>query len=956
MRKNVFLTVVALSFVCGVIGFSPPFLLSQESTGAESLKNPGLVGIQYGSEDFTDAENLVTLSRLEQTWTEDDNHGRQWSGKWVGFVVAPASGQVNFTATTDQEVKVEISDTVVINSKRSVMSGSVTMVKGEEYPIVLSYVKTGDEYACYFRVKWSWAGQAPTVIGGLSLVYAEDIEAKLDEIVAASDDDDDDDDDDNGDEDDGVSLLEQRDYVSEASDVANAKKAGLVGVICESGDFTRPESRDVIKHINHNWTGGPGDWSGYWQGYIEAPFTGEVTFTAEVDNGIKLVIAGKSIIDGLGRREARVGNALMVKGQKYPLRLWYFQDGDPSYIRLYWGWSGQDKIIVDESAFSFSQADVEYIISMVPGDYWDFDEAPLHYDDTGSESLDLAHQDGRLAPTVGVQNYQVFRSNREHTEFTGGLKNTYIHAPMLCYWNNKYYLEFLAAPVSEHDENTVTLITSSVDGKNWEMPKIIFPGFQPEGDSHKTITHQRMGFYVSKNNRLLVLAFYGRHPSPNEGDGLGRVVREVYKDGTVGPFYFIRYNRHAGWNEKNTPYPYYKESPDKSFIAVCDELMANKLMVQQWWEEDRSKDGFYALSGEGFKCKAFNWYTRKDGKIVGMFKAGYTALSEDGGKSWSEIQKLPSVIVGHAKMWGQQTEDGRYGFVYNPHFEWRYPLVVTTSNDGRTFSNMSCVHGELPPRRYDGDAKDVGPQYVRGITQGNGNPPGNDMWLTYSMNKEDIWVSRVPLPIRHKADKWVSDNFDRMKPGGVVTGWNIYNLKWAQVEVAKFPSAANKSLKLSDTDPYDYARAIRVFPESSTVTVKFDILAEQTDNGRMEFELLSKKGSRPVRVVLSDNGKVQVVDGEKTVDLTAYQADKWLQFKVSADVTAGRFSVSVNGKSVLSKAAFAQKVANLQRISFRTGEYRKLGIGQNENEDDLPNAGDAVNKAVYYVNNVSISK
>ncbi|MHC4338557.1 MAG: PA14 domain-containing protein, partial [Planctomycetota bacterium] len=234
MKKNVILTVVTLSFVCGLIGFS-------QSAGAESLRKAG-----------SDAENLMTLSSLAQTWTEDDNHGRQWSGKWQGFVIAPACGQVNFTATTDQEVKVEISDTVVINSKRSVMSGSVTMVKGEEYPIALSYIKTGDEYACYLRVKWSWAGQAPTVIGGSSLVYAEDVEAKLDEIVAASDDDDDDDDDDG----DSGSLLEQPDYVSRASDAANAKRAGLVGVICESGDFTRPESRDVIKHINHNWTGG----------------------------------------------------------------------------------------------------------------------------------------------------------------------------------------------------------------------------------------------------------------------------------------------------------------------------------------------------------------------------------------------------------------------------------------------------------------------------------------------------------------------------------------------------------------------------------------------------------------------------------------------------------------------------------------------------------------------------
>ncbi|MHC4646893.1 MAG: PA14 domain-containing protein [Planctomycetota bacterium] len=730
---------------------------------------------------------------------------------------------------------------------------------------------------------------------------------------------------------------------------------GLVGFICEKKNFREPASQDIIKHINHNWTGGPSDWSGYWQGYVEGPFTGEVRFTAEVDNGIKLGVADNIIIDGLGRDKARTGRLSMVKGRKYAMRLWYFQDGDPSYLRLYWSWAGQDNIIVDESAFSYTPQDIEYAISKLPGDYWSIDEAPLHFDGSGSEPLDLAYQDGRLLPVVGVQNYQVFRSNREHPEiYTGGLKKTYIHAPMMCHWKGKYWLEFLAAPVNEHDANTETYMTSSVDGRSWKTPKKLFPAFKPYDDKNLTICHQRMGFYVSKNDRLLILAFYGKYPSPNEGDGVGRAVREVYEDGSVGPLYFIRYNRHAGYNEGNTPFPYYNKSPDKGFIAICDELMANKLMVQQWWEEDRSKDGFYMLSGEEFKCKAFNWYTRKDGKVVGMFKAGYAALSEAGGREWSGIKKLPSIIVGHAKMWGQKTEDGRYGFVYNPHFEWRYPLVVETSDDGRNFSNMACVHGELPPMRYQGDAKDVGPQYVRGIAPGNGNPGGSEMWLTYSMNKEDIWVSRAPVPIRHKVDKWIDESFDKMEPGGVVTDWNIYSLIWAPVNVAEFPSKSDKSLMLKDSEPYDYAKAVRVFRQSKAVTVRFELLAGQSDNGRMEIEIVSRKGNRPVRVMLADNDRIQAANGGKTVDLVGYGADRWLRFKISADAATGKYRLWINGKQVLKDAEFAEKASELQRISFRTGEYRKLGIGKKENEDDLPNAGDPVEEAVYYINNVSI--
>lgn len=145
----------------------------------------GLVGIQYGSEDFDNAEKLVVLSSLDNTWSQADRFGKQWSGKWEGFVVGPATGLVNIEIETDQTAKVEVDG-------KAVTSTGVTMVKGQKYPVTISYVKSGDEYDCYLRIKWSWSGQAASVIAASNLIYAEDVEAKFREIVAASDDDDDD--------------------------------------------------------------------------------------------------------------------------------------------------------------------------------------------------------------------------------------------------------------------------------------------------------------------------------------------------------------------------------------------------------------------------------------------------------------------------------------------------------------------------------------------------------------------------------------------------------------------------------------------------------------------------------------------------------------------------------------------------------------------------------------------
>ncbi|MHC4573206.1 MAG: hypothetical protein ACYS76_03610 [Planctomycetota bacterium] len=57
--------------------------------------------------------------------------------------------------------------------------------------------------------------------------------------------------------------------------------------------------------------------------------------------------------------------------------------------------------------------------------------------------------------------------------------------------------------------------------------------------------------------------------------------------------------------------------------------------------------------------------------------------------------------------------------------------------------------------------------------------------------------------------------------------------KWAPVSVVESAGAANKSLELRDKDPYDYARAVRVFPESAETKIEFKVLAKQTHRGQI---------------------------------------------------------------------------------------------------------------------------
>ena len=459
------------------------------------------------------------------------------------------------------------------------------------------------------------------------------------------------------------------------------------------------------------------------------------------------------------------------------------------------------------------------------------------------QSVDLACADGRLRPVIGVHNIQVLRANRENPDQAEGYGWTYNHQPYLAYWNNAFYLEYLSNSVAEHEGPGQTLMATSKDGFNWSKPQVVFPVYEVTPGQY-SVMHQRMGFYVSKTDRLLILAFYGPHckypwppvwDGPNNGNGIGRVVREVYRDGSLGPVYFIRYNRHAGWHEANTHYPFYQSAPDQGFVDACEELLANKLATQQWWEEDQAEDGFFAISGQ----KAFCCYHRQDGKTVGLWKFAKASLSSDDGQTWLPVTEIPTFQTGGQKMWGQCTADGRYAVVYTPHTSIRWPLAIATGEDGTAFDHLLAVHGEVSPMRYSGFCKNQGPQYVRGIAEGNGQPDAESLWLTYSMNKEDIFVSRVTLPVKYKVEGPVRDSFEGLPLGSWIENWNIYAGLWTPIQVVVEPDTGNQCLELRDRDPYDYSQAARVFPESEKARLQFKVKAAQTEWGWLEIDVVN---------------------------------------------------------------------------------------------------------------------
>jgi hypothetical protein len=542
---------------------------------------------------------------------------------------------------------------------------------------------------------------------------------------------------------------------------------------------------------------------------------------------------------------------------------------------------------------------------------------------------DQQFHDGQLRPVIGVHSYQVLRANRTYPPETDKSGNCYNHAPMLAYWNNRYYLEYLASAWNEHGIPTQTYLTSSADGISWESPKLIFPAIEYENRKY-TIAHQRMGFYVAPNNRLLVLAFYGIPTgpanSPNRGNGIGRAVREIYRDNSLGPIYFIREMAHAGYPVEKAEvfYPFFTQSPDTGFVNACYALLDNKLMTQQWWEEDRADDGFFALgeNAEGFEAKALSFYHRKDRKTVGLWKDAWAAISEDNGESWSKPVKIKSKPTATAKEWGQKTDDEKYAIVYNPMPKnfYRYPLAIITSEDGETFDNMLVVQTEVPPLRYNGHSKDRGSNYVRGIAEGNGNPPGTKMPVVYSMNKEDIWISLVPTPITGITNKPVNDDFEHDKS---LENWNIYSTQLARVSHS-VAEGHNLVLKFTDNDPHDYAKAVRVFPESEQGSINFKLNLETMGKGRFEIDITDRYGNRAVKLQYDNIYRLcWASNGNDKYRMPKYEINQWTHISIKLNAKKQTYNLLINDEIILEDAMFYQEAKSLERIEFRTGFYRR---------------------------------
>jgi hypothetical protein len=584
-------------------------------------------------------------------------------------------------------------------------------------------------------------------------------------------------------------------------------------------------------------------------------------------------------------------------------------------------------------------------------------------------SGDASRHDGRLRPVVGVHETQVVRSLPNEPARTDGHPFDFRHHQFLMFWQGRFWTFHLGARGNEESSKR-GLLQWSGDGLTWNKhdSMVIFD----------QATHQRAAFFVASNGRALVTTWYGGVEDARGQKG-ARLVRElrinsISKAVEPGPVYVLKAN-HRGL-PSGLKAADFDTSVDEGFRAACREVLEDKLYVQQWQEEDQDPN-FYAINSIGTSpmVRGFAWYVLQDGRIVGMWKGPHLLVATE--QEWRHGRLPPPVkettrldgnriaeydqfgANGGSKQWGQRTSDGRYAMVFNSPGELhkRWPLVAATSADGLQFdSPMMVVCGDFAPQRYADatfDHKDGGAAYVRGIEPNNTQSDDDAMWLTYSTNKEDIWVARVPVPLTDRVTGDVSDDFSKHVPGPFVKGWNIRSTQLAPVVIRRDAGVAY--LRLSDADASDYAKATRVFEMAEVAEVELDLTAEQSDRGELHIDIVDAGGARPVRLYLDDQGQIVGTSADdERVTLGRYAPGAAVRLRARVDATTQKATLAINDATPV-VLHFAEPATSVERIELRTGAYRlsdttRLGFyGGGFLKTVLDGADAPVSEAVYRV-------
>ncbi len=131
--------------------------------------------------------------------------------------------------------------------------------------------------------------------------------------------------------------------------------------------------RRTDRQVNFDWGSGrpyqkieESYFSVRWTGEVEAPVTGDYSFVTQADDGVRLWVNGRLVIDDWTTHSPMFRRGTPIKltaGQRYSIRLEYFEQLGRATVRLFWSYPGQAEQLVPQARLYVPER-VDYLSDM----------------------------------------------------------------------------------------------------------------------------------------------------------------------------------------------------------------------------------------------------------------------------------------------------------------------------------------------------------------------------------------------------------------------------------------------------------------------------------------------------------------------------------------------------------------------------------------------------------------
>lgn len=163
---------------------------------------------------------------------------------------------------------------------------------------------------------------------------------------------------------------------------------------------------------------------------------------------------------------------------------------------------------------------------------------------------------------------------------------------------------------------------------------------------------------------------------------------------------------------------------------------------------------------------------------------------------------------------------------------------------------------------------------------------------------------------------YLNNNFNSTPTNTKPYLWTV-GTSGGTARVEEFPSATDKSIKLTKTSTANNVQAIRTLePLSGKIVVYAKVMTEFISDWKNAPYLIDRKGVVALSLIFKD-GNIQLFNGSGNyITIQPFTASTWYEIKLALNTESNKVDVYINNELKLEQANFRNNVADISQIQF----------------------------------------